>query len=261
MSSIVPLSRGDSISRIGDVQQSIRENLFGAFDVTKLQAAFDILFGIISVQQTEIDKLNKEVLPIKEKQNSMERTIQYNDNEQQATIADHSLVLSKMAKQIESLKRNLSDVVKSTDGDDDKDIAAALEDLNNLPDLQLPERSKLSDTDQMESSIAFPLDLDNQDKNPLSPSNEPSELHDSNLHELSDSRSISPENSEKIQENLQEFTDDIAKYYDSITTHISEDDEENLLDSDQIKDMIRHQSSNLNDINAESPCDSVSGSR
>jgi hypothetical protein len=56
------------IEPIGDIQQSIRDNLFGAFDVNKLQAAFDILFGIIAKQQNEIDKFNNELSVVIDKQ-------------------------------------------------------------------------------------------------------------------------------------------------------------------------------------------------
>jgi hypothetical protein len=227
MSSIVPLSRserGESLSRIDDVQQTIKENLLGAFDVNKIQAAFDILFGIISAQQGEIDKLNKDVKKDRERTDTLETaikynegTVQYNEKEQQVINADQSLEISQMKKQMEALKKSLSDtnerVVEIKEGNyiTGKSRAAVETEL-----------MAASDKENME----FPS-ADDQDKNPLFSNNKLSQYErnlQSKRHSLdsNDSRPISVNNIKVLGENLREFTTDIAEYYDSIEVILNE---------------------------------------
>ena len=67
-SEICTVSISDSVSRIGGFQQSIKDNVFGTFDVNKLHAAFDVLFGLIRTQQEQIDRITEKQSAIEEKQ-------------------------------------------------------------------------------------------------------------------------------------------------------------------------------------------------
>ena len=71
-SEICTLSINDSVSRIGGFQQSIKENVFGTFDVNKLHAAFDVLFSLIRTQQEQIDKIAVKQSAIDEKRREFE---------------------------------------------------------------------------------------------------------------------------------------------------------------------------------------------
>jgi hypothetical protein len=262
MSSIVPLShseRGESLSRIGDVQQTVKENLLGAFDVTKIQAAFDILFGIISVQQSEIDKfndklneLNKEIPPIRVKTDDLEVSFKYNEKEQRTINADQGLDIHVMKKQIEILKQNLSDtnekVVEIKEGS------------------YVPVQSRAAAENEKMASSGKP-DMDtpsfgDQDKTPISDSNEPSERIRATLkrHSLKNSEPSTPASMNDVNElgeNLREFTTDIAAYYDSIESVLNEDAAE-----DSVSAMLKSEKySEIDDDIKDTPDTSASQSR
>lgn len=225
MSSIVPFShsdRGGSLSRIDDVQQTVKENLLGAFDVTKIQAAFDILFGIISVQQSEIDKfneklneLNNEIPPIRVKTDDLEVNFKYNEKEQRTINADQGLDIHMMKKQIEVLKQNLSDT---------NEKIAEIKEGNYVP----VQSHTQAENEKMASSDKQDIDtpsVGDQDKTPISFSNEPSERIRATLkrHSLKNSEASTSVSINELGENLREFTTDIAAYYDSIESVLNED--------------------------------------
>jgi prefoldin subunit 5 len=201
-SSIVPLSISErQIFRIDDVQQTIKDNLLGAFDVNKIQAAFDILFGLISEQQGEIDKLNKDVPRIRERTDTLETTVEYNEKEQQVINGDQSSEITQMKKQIEVLKKSLSDI---NEGKPVKSRAAVEMEL-------------------MASSDKENMEFPSADKN------EYERYLQSKRHSLDsiESRPDLGNNINELGENLREFTTDIAEYYDSIEVVLNENLNEN----------------------------------
>ena len=98
----------DQLSRMSDSQQAIKGNLIETFDVSKLNAAFDIMFELITVQQKDMCKVNKRLSLVEEKQSDYEglsSTVHTNKEKQDIVNADMLSAIAQMMMQIEKLSK------------------------------------------------------------------------------------------------------------------------------------------------------------
>ena len=106
--SIIGDDSPEHLSRMIDSQQAIKGKLINTFDASKLNDAFDIMFGLITAQQKEINKVIKAISLIEAKQDDYDHlfaTVNEKEQKQDTVNADMLSALSKMMTQVEKLNK------------------------------------------------------------------------------------------------------------------------------------------------------------